>query len=163
MNLEQVLATAKDGSSVHITLVSNQNNGIASYADGSLIFHPQSGGTEFGGPPLRPAHMESASPMKMYFSDRRLSIDPVPAGGFAPTPRQPFNANATEALSVSVAMTASDHKTINVSIKVFGNTVKFTMDRIGDLYAGVGPSLSQSSGAVFVLAFTGVSQLQIIH
>lgn len=159
MTLEQVLAKAKDGSPVQITLVSNQNNGIASYAEGSLIFHPQTGGTGIPGPPLRPAHMESASPAKMYFSDRRLAIDPVPVGGFGVIPRQPFNANATEPLSVAISVGLSDHKTISVSIKVFGNTAKFTMDLLGDLYVGVGPSLSQSSGAVFVLAFTGVADL----
>ena len=44
MNLEDVLTQAKNGSSVHITIVSNQDNGIASYAVGDLIFHPATGG-----------------------------------------------------------------------------------------------------------------------
>lgn len=146
MNLELILTKAKDGSTVFITLVSNQSNGIASYAEGSLIFRPQTGGTVLGGPLLRPAHMESASPIKMYFSYRRLS-----------TPGQPFDVNDTEPLSVTVSTGLGDHKTISVSIKAFGSTSKFTMDRLGDLYVGMGPSLSKSSGAVFVLAFTGVA------
>ncbi len=156
MNLEKVLTDAKDGGSVNITLVSNQNNGIASYAEGSLIFHSKTGGTVLGGPPLKPAHMESVCPLKMFFSDRRLSVDPPPTGGFGITPRQPFNANQTEVLGLSVNTGFGDHKTISVSIKVFGSSLKFNMERLGDLYVGTGPSLSKSSGAVFVLAFTGV-------
>jgi hypothetical protein len=157
MNLEDVLTQAKNGSAVHITIVSNQDNGIASYAVGDLIFHPATGGQVVGGPQLRPAHMESATPLKMFFSDRMLSIDPPPApGSFGVSPRQPFSANATEALGVSVAPGFGDHQTIRVSITVFGNSVTFDMERRGNLFVGVGPPLGPSPEAVYVLAFTGI-------
>lgn len=160
MNLEQVLTQARGGSSVGITLVSNQDNGIASYAVGSLIFHPATGGKVFGGPRLRPAHMESdaAHPLVMFFSDRRLSIDPPPTpGSFGGGPRQPFSANATEALGVLVAPGLGDHQTVRVSITVFGNSSTFDMERRGNLLVGVGPPLGPSPEAVYILAFTGIS------
>ena len=161
MNLDQVLTEAKDGQLVNVTLVSNQNNGIVSYAEGSLSFHPQTGGTVLDGPKLRPAHMEPASPLKMVFSYRRPYI--VPVGGFGAISPQQFDANQPESLSLSM-MSLADHQTISVSIKVthiLGKSVKFDMKQMGDLFVGVGPSLGQSSGAVFVLAFTGI--IPMIH
>ena len=159
MNLEDVLAQAGNGSSVHVTMVSDQDNGIASYAVGDLIFHPATGGQEFDGPPLVPAHMESAgSSLAMFFSDRKLSIDPPPPpGGFGHSPRQPFSANATEALGMTVSPGFGDHQTIRVSITLFGNTAPFDMERQGNLYVGVGPSLGTSPEGVYILAFTGIT------
>lgn len=160
MNLEDVLTQGKNGSSVHITIVSNQDDGIASYAVGDLIFHPATGGQVVDGPPLRPAHMESAAanPLRMFFSNRRLSIDPPPApGSFGGSPRQPFSANATEALGLSIALKIGDHDTVRVSITVFGNSAKFDMERRGNLFVGVGPPLGPSPEAVYVLAFTGIT------
>jgi hypothetical protein len=161
-NLEDVLNQAKvDGSLVHITIVSNQDNGLASYAVGDLIFHPATGGEvlDRAGAPRRnprPAHMESATPLRMFFSDRRLDIDP-PSPPLGHDPRQPFSANATEALGVSVAPGFGDHQTIRVSITVFGNSSTFNMERRGNLYVGVGPPLGPSPEAVYVLAFTGIA------
>jgi hypothetical protein len=40
-------------------LVSNQDNGIASYAVGGLVFHKATGGLLVNGPPFRPARLES--------------------------------------------------------------------------------------------------------
>ena len=157
MNLEEVLTEAKKGSLVNITIVSNQNNGIASYAEGSLLFHPATPPSIVFGGRLQPASMKSTSPLKMFFSDRRINIDPPPVqGSFGVAPRQPFNANDPENLGLTVNPGLDDHQTISISINVFGNSVKFNLERMGDLYVGVGPSLSESSGAVFVLAFIGI-------
>ena len=161
MNLEDVLTQAKNGSSVHITIVSNQDNGIASYAVGDLIFHPATGGpVVVVGHPVQAAHMESAAanPLTMFFSDRTLSIDPSPAQGqFGGSQRQPFAANQTEPLGVSVSPGFSDHQTIRVRITVFGNTSTFDMKRQGNLFVGVGPQFGGSPEAVYVLAFTGIT------
>lgn len=160
MNLEAVLAQAKDGSSVHITIVSNQDNGIASYAVGDLIFRPTTGGTKLGGPKLKPAQLKSSAsnPLRMFFSDRKLAIDPPPPqGSFGGGPRQPFSANATENLGVSVAPGLGTHETVQVSITVFGNKVTFSMERRGNLYVGAGPPLGASPEAIYILAFTGIT------
>ena len=164
MNLEDVLTRAKNGSSVHITIVSNQDNGLASYAIGDLIFHPATDDRLPGGRRLRqPAHMESAAanPPRMYFSNKKLSIDPPPApGSFGESPRQPFSANATEPLGVSVAPVFDDHQTIRLSITVLSTSATFDMERRGNLFVGVGPPLDPSSPeAVYVLAFTGITDV----
>lgn len=157
INLEQILTTANAQSSVQITLVSNQNDGIASYTEGALLFHPQSGGIVLGRP-IRPAHMESTHPLNMFFSDRKLAIDPPPPPGqFGISPRQHFNANQPESLTLAVSVSPGEHEKISVNIGVFNNSVKFSMDRLGDLYVGIGPSLGQSSGTAFILAFIGVT------
>ncbi len=146
LNLEDVLSQAKHGDSVYITMVSNQDNGIASYAEGILVFQMETGGEVYGGPPFKPAHMESGgNTLKMYFSDRSVSRD------------QPFSAEETEALGLTVSLgRGEDHNTISVTISVFGNSKKFNMERQGNLFVGLGPSLGKSAEAVYILAFTGV-------
>jgi hypothetical protein len=160
MNLDDVLSQAKNGSSVHVTIVSNQDNGIASYGVGDLVFHSATGGQVLGGPLLHPAHMESAagSPLTLFFSDRKLAIDPAPApGSFGGSPRQPFSANATEALGMRVAPGLGIRQVVPVTITVFGNSVKFDMEPRGNVLVGVGPPLGPSPEAVYVLSFTGIT------
>ncbi len=108
-SLDQILAQVSDRDTVNVAMVSNQDNGIVSYAIGGLIFHKATGGIIFGGPPFRPARLESdaSEPFQMFFSDRKLNIDP--AGTFGDAPRQPFNANATEKLGVSIFLGTSSH------------------------------------------------------
>ena len=111
------------------------------------------------GPPLRPARMEStaANPLSMFFSDRKLNIDPPPApGSFGVSPRQPFSINATENLSVSIGPLFGDHQTISITISVFQSKTTFQMERLGNLYVGKGPPLGPSPEAVYILAFTGI-------
>ena len=43
MNLEDVLAQANQRSNVYITIVSNQDTGLVSYASGSVTLHPATG------------------------------------------------------------------------------------------------------------------------
>src|SRR6185312_9386700 len=105
--LDQILAQVRDGDSVSVTLASNQDNGIVGYAVGSLVYHVSSGGVVVGGPPFRLARLASSpgQELQMFFSDRKLDIDPPPApGSFGRSPRQPFNANATEKLGMTVSV-----------------------------------------------------------
>jgi hypothetical protein len=154
-SLDQILAQVADGDTVNAVIVSNQDNGIASYAIGGLAFHKATGGVILGGPPFRPARLESSTPFNMFFSDRMLNIDPPPAPGtFGGGPRQPFNANATEKLGVSISLGAGAHV---MQLAVFGSKSLVTLSPMGDLLVGLGPSLGHSAPGVFVVAFVGIS------
>ena len=128
-----------------------------SYATGGLVFHKASGGFVIGGPPFRPARLESKpnDPFQMFFSDRKLAIDPQPAGGFGVSPRQPFNANATEHAGVSISLGAGAHI---MSLSLFGSRSLITLNPMGDLLVGLGPSLGHSAQSVFVVAFVGITR-----
>lgn len=157
--IDEVLARLGDKDTVNVTIVSNQDNGIASYAIGGLVFHSA---TNFviGGPPYRPARLESnpGQPFKMFFSDRRLVIDPPPTQDytFQPAPTQPFNANETENLGVSISLGGSVHV---MHLTVFNSRSVVMLSPMGDLLVGLGPSLGHSAAGVFVVAFTGVGQI----
>jgi hypothetical protein len=155
-SLDQILAQVADGDTVNVTMVSNQDNGIASYAVGGLVFHKATGGVIFGGPPFRPARLQSnaTQPFEMFFSDRKLSIDPPPPPGtFGHGPRQPFSARATEKLGMSISLGGSVHV---MQLTVFGSTSSVMLSPMGDLLVGLGPSLGHSAAGVFVVAFTGI-------
>ena len=87
-----------------------------------------------------------------FFSDRKLNIDPPPAQGtFGVSPRQPFNANATEKLGMSIML-----ETHVMELDVFGGKSFVSLSPMGDLLVGLGPSLGNSAAGVFVVAFTGI-------
>jgi hypothetical protein len=153
--LDQILTQVGDGDQVGITLASNQDNGIVGYAVGDLVFHKASGGVVRGGPIFRPARLESSQGQELhfFFSDRKLDIDPpAPPGSFGHTPRQPFNANATEKLGMTISL-GSPHV---MQLAVFGTRSLVTLSPMSDLLVGVGPSLGNSAAGVFVVAFTGI-------
>jgi hypothetical protein len=151
-SLDQILAEVRDGDTLNVTMVSNQDNGIASYAVGGLVFHTATGGLH--GTPFRPARLESSQPFQMFFSDRKLNIDPPPAPGtFGVTPRQPFDANATEQMDMSISLGTGTHE---MELGVFGSRSAVTLSPIGDLLAGLGPSLGNSAAGAFVLSFNGI-------
>ncbi len=151
-SLAQILAEVGEGDIVNTTLVSNEDDGIASYAVGGLSFHPATGGILFNGPRFRPARL-TATGFTMFFSDRKLAIDPpAPPGQFGQSPRQPFNANATETLGVSMTLGL----TPIIELAVFGSKSRFVLNPMGDLLVGLGPSFGHSAGSVFVVAFTGI-------
>lgn len=155
-SLDQILAQVGDGDIVNVTMVSNQDNAIASYAVGGLVFHKATGGLVVGGPLFRPARLASdeGRPFTMFFSDRKLGIDPPPAPGtFGGGPRQPFNANATEKLGMSISVGTNSHV---MQLAVFGSKSLVTLSPMGDLLVGLGPSLGHSAAGVFVVAFEGI-------
>lgn len=157
-SLDQILAAVGDGDTVNVSMVSNQDNGIASYAVGGLVFHKATGGVIVGGPRFHPARLESdaSAPFQMFFSDRKLSIDPPAApGSFGGGPRQPFNANATEKLGMSISLGTSLHV---MQLSVFGSRSLVTLTPMGDLLVGLGPSLGASAAGVFLVAFLGITR-----
>lgn len=144
-SLDQILTQVADRDTVNVVMVSNQADGVATYAVGGLVFHKATGGLILGGPPFRPARLQSDSdqPFQMFFSDRT-----APGG-------QPFNANATEKVGMSISL-GSPHV---MQLQVFGTQSLVTLSTMGDLLVGLGPSMSHSGAAgVFVVAFLGVSR-----
>jgi hypothetical protein len=157
-SLDEILAEAAEGDIVQVAMVSNQDNGIASYTLGGLEFHAATGGVILDGPPFRPARLQSNSsqPLEMFLSDRKLSIDPPPAPNtFGSSPRQPFNANDTEKVGVLISLGLSPHV---MHLSVFGTTSLVTLSPMGNLLVGLGPSLSNSAAGVFVVAFLGITR-----
>jgi hypothetical protein len=155
-SLDQILSEVSEGDTVGITLVTNQDNGIASYATGSLTYHPAS----FTGPFFRPARLSTTGgePLKYYFSDRMLDIDPPdPPGGFGHSPRQPFSANATDKLGVSVS-SGLGPRIIKFTLHSWDNaTFSVSLESRGNLLVGVGPPIGNGTDhAVYVVSFNGV-------
>lgn len=145
-SLDQILADTADGGSVNVTIVSNEDDGVASYAVGDLVFHK--GNLE----ERRPAFLEPdpAAPFfSMFFSDRATDIPPLGL--------QRFRADETEQLGVSIQLgTTGTHV---MQLKVFGTTSPVTLSPMGDLLVGLGPSLSRSAAGVFVVSFQAPSQI----
>jgi hypothetical protein len=157
-SLDEILAEVADGDIVQVAIASNQDNGIASYTLGGLEFHAATGGVLLDGPPFRPARLQSISsqPLEMFLSDRKLAIDPPPPpGSFGRTPRQPFNANDTEKVGVSISLGVLPHV---MHLSLFGGTSLVTLSPMGNLLVGLGPSLSDSAAGVFVVAFLGITR-----
>jgi len=157
-SLDEILAEAAEGDTVQVVMVSNQDNGIGSYTQGGLEFHAATGGVILGGPPFRPARLESTSsqPLEMFLSDRKLSIDPPPAPNtFGIGPRQPFNANDTEKVGVRISLGLTPHL---MQLSLFGSTSLVSLSPMSNLLVGLGPSLSNSAASVFVVAFLGITR-----
>jgi hypothetical protein len=148
-SLDQMLEQLHEGFLVDVAMVSNQDNGIASYAFGDLVFREAKGGVV--GPTFSPARLESQQPFQMFFSDRHLDIDrPPEQGEFPHNPRQPFSANATEKLGMTITLQLG---TKVMQLAVFGSKSQVKLDPVGDLLVGLGPSLGNSSNGVFTVAF----------
>jgi hypothetical protein len=138
-SLDQILAQAANNDTVGATIVSNQDNGIASYAVGSL--RVTKGNLEKRLPTFLVS--DPNGPFQMYFSDRT-------AGG------QPFIANETENLGVSIQIGLTGGHVME--LEVFGTKSPVTLSPMGDLLVGLGPSLGDSAAGVFVVAFTGLAR-----
>jgi hypothetical protein len=156
-SLDQILPQLKEGDHVGVTIASNQDNGIVGYAVGSLVFHPAVFNPVGGGPAQTPAHLSTVPGQELtfYFSDRKLDIDPPPPpGSFGNGARQPFNANATEKLGVSISLGVIR----TMTLAVFNSQSQLQLQPMGDLLLGLGPSLGNSDRGVFVASFTAPLQ-----
>ena len=155
-NIDQLLAEAHDGALVGVTIVTNQDDGIASYGSGSLIYHPAS----FVGPFFRPARLSTTGgkPLEYYLSNKMLDIDPPSLPGtFGHSPRQPFSANAVDKLGLSVSSVLGS-RTIRFTLHSGGNaTFTVSMESRGNLLVGIGPPVGNlTDHAIYVLCFTGI-------
>ena len=158
--LDQILSEGGEGTKVTVTVVTNQDNLIASYARGTLIYHPPAlVGPIFRGPRLSTSGGES---LMYYFSDRMLNIDRPPnPGEFERTPRQPFSANATDELGLSVSsggfVGSSGGTTVaKFTLRSWGNaTFSVPMESRGNLLVGIGPPIGNlTDHAVYVISFS---------
>ena len=155
-SLKQILGEVGDGDRVGITLVTNQDSGVVSYATGDVTFHAGS----LVGPIFRPARLSTTggTALKYYFSDRTLDIDPPPAPGeFGHSPRQPFSANAVDELGFSISLMLAP-RVVKFTLHSWGNaTFSVPMEERGNLLVGTGPPIGHGSDdAVYVVGFTGV-------
>jgi len=139
-SLDQILAQSVDGSRVNVTIASNEDDGVASFAQGQLVLHR--GNLEKGIPSsLEP---DPGVTFTMYFSDRRTSLPGTQT-------LQPFRADETEQLGVSIELgTTGTHV---MQLAVFGTKSPVSLSPMGDLLVGLGPSLSRSAAGVFVASF----------
>lgn len=158
-SLDQILAEVSEGDKVGVSIVTNQDNGTATYAVGDLIYHPAS----MIGPFMRPARLSTTGgePLKYFFSDRMLDIDPPPPpGNFGNSPRQPFSANSTDKLGVSISLHFLGNRVVKFTLHSWGNaTFSVPTEPRGNLLVGIGPPIGNASDhAVYVVAFTGITR-----
>jgi len=163
-SLEQILAEVHDGDTVGVTLVTNQDSGVVGYATGGLLYRARPAGAVLnsrGGVTLHAPTLSSTSsePLGVYFNDRRLDIDPAaPEGSFGHSPRQPFSANATDRLGMSISIGTGTHVMHLTFLTWGGGVAHLPMEPRGNVLVGIGPPLGDSSNAVYVVSFGGLSR-----
>lgn len=152
-SLEQIMAEVWEGAKVGITITTNQDDCIASYATGQLMYHPGS----LIGPLFRPARLSTTGvdPLKYYFSDRMLDIDPPGSSQYSL--RQPFSANAIDKLGVSILLGIGP-RVVKFTLHNWGNaTFSISMESKGNLLVGLGaPIGNKTNNAVYVVSFGDV-------
>lgn len=146
MNLEQILAGAVDGLYIGVTVMTNQDNGIASYAVGRLLYNEA---TLTAGGDFRPARLFTGEDdlLDMFISDR------VYANSDSNQRPQRFSVLAPEKLKVWISLTPSRAA---IQIPGWGGTSSFATEAMGNMLVGLGPSLGAAPHAVWVFAFSGV-------
>ena len=163
-NFDQILKELRelgDRATVHVTLVTNQDNQIVSYATGNLVYHHHQIHVEGLLLDVETLASDPNEPLRYLFSDRMLDIDPPPPpGSFGHTPRQPFSANAADKLGMSFAGIISIRNnpvTIHLTLLSWGNAT-FTVELapLGNLLYGTGEAVGTlTDSAVYVVSFDG--------
>jgi hypothetical protein len=158
MNIDQVIEQMPTLGDIYAyaTLVSNEADGVVGYSHGRFVLHP---GSNFDAIkktlPQAPRLTTGDTPedgFKLYFSNRFAGNDELP--GY----EQPFSRKETMQLGVAL-----DYGPISIimELKFFdwgGGSFRVVMEKRGDLLCGLGPSLSASSQALYVMAFTGTGK-----
>jgi hypothetical protein len=164
-SLEKIFANVREGVSLGVSIVTNQDNLVVSYAQGTLNYHPplttsKSLGKK-GSPPqswVIPARLSTTGgqPLKIFFSDRRLDIDPPPqptppdSFGNVAHPRQPFSANDFDEIGFSISQNHVSPPVAKFTLLSWDNaTFTVALESRGNILTGVGPG-----GAVYVIAFS---------
>jgi len=153
LTLNEVLGGIVDGGSVPLAIATNDDTLLVTYAFGNLVFTEAVALLKGGARPATLAS-ENRAPLKLFSSNRMRMIDPVVAP-FAPSPRQPFDADRTEKLSVSVSLFNSAGPT-------------FTLTRAGQrfsvptilhnrVYVGDGRPFGSATGSVYLFSLGNVA------
>jgi hypothetical protein len=146
---------------VEVRVVTNQDDGLASYAEGALGFKqgatlPQSGAGSLA------SSLKSTQPLLQYFNFRRLVIDPPGPGPIIGEGRQPFDANRTDKLGLEVRNTFDPGEPVDVHLTFDSwplpngrpNAHIVKMQRLGNLLVGLGPPLgSGTDNAGYMIEF----------
>jgi len=149
-------------SHVGVTVVTNQDNRIVSYAVGDLLFIPaHSSGTFHVLEQLTTE--EGGAPLQQFFSDRTVPDSPPdPQGGplLRGGAQQPFSINATDKLGLIVSSTplSSTPFELTFILHSFGKTsFRVEVDVSANVLVGVGaPIGNATTQAVYVVALSGV-------
>ena len=188
-DLEQFLASVFDAAEGFVkqgatsvvsqfSLVSNEAGGVVSYSQGSMNFAGPSSIPIPGRPPILidiqtfsagDTSNPSSSP-PLFFSNRLLNIDPPPPGPIGlNAPRQPFDANATDRVIVTVSRnlgSAAGANPLTVSIR-FPNQgdefVSFTPTVQSGVLFGSGAASNPGSPVVSYLVWVGAPANETIR
>lgn len=166
MNFNEVMQEARalgEGATVGVVVVSNQDDGIASYATGRLRYFP--GFVVV--PTSFPERLSTTrdSPLKYLFSDRTLRVGETRiSGGFDDRPIQPFSILEGDDLGLLISQESTTeigrplNPVVNFTLQTWGDvTFRVTTQPIGNLLVGIGsPVGNRASEAVYLVAFTDV-------
>jgi hypothetical protein len=149
LSLEQMLA-GSDGSTFGVTVVSNQDDGLVSYATGRLELTKG----RFFIDPFRHSFPDTLSTINgedliLLFSDR-LSAGPETLG-------QPFDVDQPEKLRFKITPGfGSGQASVHFRVATWtDHYFHFALLPLSDLLAGIGPALSGNSpNAVFTFSFS---------
>ncbi|HVZ41297.1 MAG TPA: hypothetical protein VHI13_18605 [Candidatus Kapabacteria bacterium] len=143
---------------VTVSVAANHDNGVISYATGTLRYYPAYT-MRFMRVPERLA-TDSSNPLITYFSDRRLDIDPEP-GPHLRMDRQPFSANEVDKLGMVISRSILPAELDVTFILIsWGNaTVSMSLEPRENLLVGAEPSdeTGKPTG-VITISFGDVTQ-----
>ncbi|MEO6818704.1 MAG: hypothetical protein ABI204_03180 [Ginsengibacter sp.] len=165
MSIKKVLNEARDGDKVQVTIVTNQNDGIASYTVGTMKFKSRSTGLEPGPQPFHSQYFTSTpESLTTYFSDRFIDINAANSHSGPPSIHvplnQPFSINATEHPEITLSSTniLSFGLPLSLTINIFGHKHVIHLQEMGDVLVGEGQILwGNVPNAVYIVAFTKLS------
>jgi hypothetical protein len=152
----ELMASGGAGATAEVTITVNQDDRVATYATGTVSFRPggvrvrdtlNSRGPIFIAPSIA---TEKGGPLKAYFSNRRLDIDPPSPNPFGNDARQPFSANAVDEWGFSVSQNFASSIVGRVKLLSWGGaSLSVPFEPRGNLLVGTGPG-----GAVYVVSFS---------
>ncbi len=140
---------------IGVTLITNQDNGISSYANGDLLYHPP----QIVGWVSRPARLSTTGlePLNYHFSDRKYVLTD------GQSLIQPFWVRDTDRLGLSIAQPylGVGGVVAKFTLRTWANaTFSVPLEPKGNLLVGLGPPIgNETDHAVYVLSFHDVEQL----
>jgi hypothetical protein len=151
ISLQEVLADAGANDQVSVTVVTLQDDGLASYASGFLLFQPGSGSDTLGGTHRAP-HLTTAGTngLDLYRSDQ---IDFMPGSSddsptFVGKP-QPFSVRQKVGMDISISAGV-------VTVLLVNNKTTITMESRGNFIVGIGQFVAP--GAIWAISFNGIKR-----